>query len=330
MTGDFLERLNDYRRVVYCSHHTTAGFLEQSLCSRLGHNEERVSGFIGAFQRVFPPQADYQHDQIHLREDLTDLQRETEPRNADSHLTYISSGLNSCVSYIHHPNMPVYLIDLDGVHEHGVRNRKTTVIGYDREETVSEFSLSVPVSHHSIDSINLRESGSGLFERVQEEIQRHGVTAGRIQLDLESDEAHAGLTVNEYETLLMRHDLAEILRNPLRFAVQKGKSALRDPRSIPNKTINYAQYDLVRVMNELMDSLGVNEPLLERLFARFVAAPASRFLRMQRSVNLMISDQHSPGEGTIVQGTYQSPILVQWHQAERQARQLHVRVHAFS
>ena len=102
MKGDFLEKLNRYRRVFYCSHHTTAGFLEQGLCSRLDHNPERVSGFIGAFQRVFPPQADYQHDQIHLREDLTDLERETEPRNADSHLTYISSGLKE-LCFLHSP-----------------------------------------------------------------------------------------------------------------------------------------------------------------------------------------------------------------------------------
>ena len=214
------------------------------------------------------------------------------------------------------------------MHEHGVRSRKATVLGYDEERTVSEFSLSVPVSQHSIDSINLRDSGSGLFERLNEEIRRRGVTAGRVQLALDTHESHAGLTVNEYETLLMRHDLAEILQDPLSFAVQKGKNILRDPLSVPNKTLNYAQYDLVRVMNELMDSLGVNESRLERLFARFVATPASRFLRMKRSVNLMVSDHNTPGEGKILQGTYQSPILVQWKQAEE--RKLRVRIHEFA
>ena len=63
---------------------------------------------------------------------------------------------------------------------------------------------------------------------------------------------------------------------------------------------------------------------------RRVATPASRFLRMKRSINLMVSDQHTPGQGRIVQGTYQSPILVQWKQADEKARKLRVRIHAFS
>ena len=40
--------------------------------------------------------------------------------------------------------------------------------------------------------------------------------------------------------------------------------------------------------------------------ARCIALPVSRFLRLKRSVSLMVSG------GEIVCGTYQSPILLQW------------------
>ena len=52
--------------------------------------------------------------------------------------------------------------------------------------------------------------------------------------------------MNEYETLLMQHDLMEVLRNPLKFAALKSRHMLDDPLAIPSKTINYAKYDLVR------------------------------------------------------------------------------------
>jgi len=49
---------------------------------------------------------------------------------------------------------------------------------------------------------------------------------------------------------------------------------------------------------------------------------ASRFIRMRRSVDLPISDAGSPGEGRLVQGTYQVPILVQWRPSHRTTRQI--------
>ena len=150
------------------------------------------------------------------------------------------------------------------------------------------------------------------------------MTKGRLRLDLAPGERQAGLTVNEYETLLMRHDLREVLRDPLRFMAEKGRHALRDPRAIPTKTLGYATYDLVRALNQLVDALGMKESWLERLLAHAMAVPAERFFRMKRSVNLLVSDRHTPGRGGIVEGTYQSPILVQWGRAPRQTRQLEI------
>src|SRR5207248_9525946 len=40
-----------------------------------------------------------------------------------------------------------------------------------------------------------------------------GITKGRVHIALAPGEHEVGLTVNEYETLLMRHDLADALRD---------------------------------------------------------------------------------------------------------------------
>ena len=56
--------------------------------------------------------------------------------------------------------------------------------------------------------------------------------------------------------------------------------------------------------------------------------PAARFLRMKRSASLLVSD-NGDGRAKIVQGTYQSPILVQWKKAERQVRYIDVTIHRF-
>jgi hypothetical protein len=117
----------------------------------------------------------------------------------------------------------------------------------------------------------------------------------------------------------MRYDLPEVLRDPLRFAIEKGRHAIADPRSVPAKTLGYAKYDLVRILNQVVERLGLSESLVERLLARTMAVPANRFLRMKRSVDLLVSDD-GLGKGSLVEGTYQSTILVQWHRAPRQSR----------
>jgi hypothetical protein len=74
----------------------------------------------------------------------------------------------------------------------------------------------------------------------------------------------------------------------------------------------------------VLDALGLRESVVERVLARAIALPASRFLRMKRSVSLLVSDRDSAGRGAIIDGMYQSPILVQWHRAARQTRQIDV------
>jgi thiamine phosphate synthase YjbQ (UPF0047 family) len=323
------EALAAFPRALYCSFHTTAGFLEQGLAARLDGTSDGVTQYLSVFQTMFPQGAGYEHDKMHLRAELSEEQRRVEPRNADSHLAFIGAGLRNCVTYVNRPKEPVYFVDLDGVNEGRPRKRLTSVLGYHQEEVVAQTSLTIPVSAHPVDSVNLKDPRLGIYEQLQELVAKHDVTKGRIHLTLSSGERHAGLTVNEYETLLMRHDLMEVLRDPLRYAVEKTRNMLAAPRAIPNRTIEYAKYDMVRVFNELFDSLGMNETLVEKVLAKLIAVPAARFLRMKRSVSLFVSDREASGRGAVVQGCYQSPIMVQWHKATGQQRAVDITLTRF-
>jgi thiamine phosphate synthase YjbQ (UPF0047 family) len=312
--------LNAFPRALYCSFHTTAGFLEQGLASRLDGGQEGVNDYLRVFQTMFPEGAGYEHDKMHLRSELTEEQRQIEPRNADSHLAFIGAGLRNCVTYVNRPNEPVYFVDLDGMNAGRPRRRLTSILGFHQEEVVAQECLAVPVSAHPVDSVNLKDPRLGVYEQLEELVARYGIAKGRIHITLRSGEKHAGLTVNEYETLLMRHDLIEVLRDPLRFMAEKAGHLWTSPRAIPNRTIEYAKYDMVRVFNEVFDKLRMNESLIEKVLARLIAVPASRFLRMKRSVSLLVSDRDNAGRGAVVQGCYQSPIMVQWQKADAQQR----------
>ena len=318
----------EHQKALYCSYHTTAGYLEQSLCDKLNHNSESVRGFISPFQELFPPLANYNHDKLHLRTELTEEEKKTEPLNGDSHLTYISSGLENCVTYVNSPNTPVYFIDLDGVCDGNARRRKTTVIGYNREELVGIFPLSIPVSKHRIDSVNLKDQRLGIFEQLEDLVREHGIRRGRIDIVLAPEEDHAALTVNEFETLLMQHDMAHVLSNPMRFMAEKGWNMLRNPRVVPMKMLNYAKYDLVHVVNKTLDKLHMSGSFVGRGIQNVLATQAAKALRMKRSVSFLISEPENKGP-SIVSGTYQSPIMIQWNSAQKNARRLEAMLFRF-
>lgn len=323
------DALNAFPRALCCSFHTTAGYLDQGLASRLQQSRAGVMGYIDVFRTMFPEGAGYEHDKLDRRTELTEDQRPVEPLNADSHLTFMAGGLRTCVSYLNRPGEPVCFIDLDGVHKGRARRRLTSVLGYTAEQQVAQERLTVPVSSHAVDSVNLKNPELGIYQQCAELVAAHGVTKGRIRLSLAPGERHAGLTINEYETLLMRHDLREVLRDPLRFMAEKAGHMLGNPRAIPAKTLDYAKYDLVRVFNQLVDALGLGESFVESVLSRAIAMPASRFLRMKRAVSMLVADRAGDGRGTIVEGTYQSPILVQWNRGHRQLRSLDVTLTRF-
>jgi thiamine phosphate synthase YjbQ (UPF0047 family) len=317
--------LSAYPHHLYHSFHTTAGYLEQSLAARLTRDRATVAPYVEVFRAMFPEGAGYEHDRLDRRKDLTSAERAVEPRNADSHLAFIAAGLSTCVSYVNRPEEPVCFVDLDGITDGRPRRRLTSIVGFSREREVSRLRIDVPVSDHPVDSVNLKDPKLGIYEQIVAQVK--GVTNGRVRLELAGGERQAGLTVNEYETLLMRHDLAEVLRNPFRHAADKGRHMWAHPRSIPSKALDYAKYDMVRALNQVLDATGLRASLIERLFARAIAVPAGRFLRMKRTVNLRVRE--SDGRGVIADGRYQSPILVQWHRADGRVRALDATLTSF-
>ena len=320
-TSDLLRR---HQRALFCSMHTTAGYLDRSLTLRMNNSYDLLSRFFHAFRALFPEGAEYSHDQIDLRTELSEEQKIVEPRNGDSHLTFIGAGMRNSVTHRTDTNAPIYFIDLDGTTDAFRRERKTTIVGFDQERPVAEISARVHVSKHPIDSINLADPRLGLLEAVDERLRKLGVEFARVDLMIDSAERNAGLTVNEYETLLIKHDLVEVLQNPLRFARIKGRNMIADPLSIPAKTLSYAQYDAVRILNSLMEALRIDQSSFERLIAKMLSFPARCFFRSRR-----VSFLASCEGGTVpqlVRGIYQSPILVQWQSAEKQTRHIDISI----
>ncbi len=320
--GDLLRR---YRKTLYCSLHTTAGYLDQSLAGRMHHHHGRLAQFFDAWHALFPPDAEYRHDQMDLRSELSDEQKEVEPKNADSHLTFIGSGMRNCVTYRNQPLAPVYFIDLDGTNGDTRRERQTTILAYDEERVVAREAFVVPVSHHPIDSVNLADPKMGLVDRIHDLLATTALEKGRVDISLGAAERNVGLTVNEYETMLMRHDLVEVLKDPLRFAAQRGRHMIDDPFSIPTKTINYAKYDVPRLLNSLVEALRWDHSVLERVMAKLMSVPASRLLRSRR-VTFLAAHDEALGRPRLVRGQYQSPILVQWQPADGQSRTVEITV----
>ena len=314
--GNPLER---YTRCFYSSLHTTAGYLPQSLQRRLAGRGEGIISYLELYRALFPEQGGYRHDELGERAELTAEQRLREPLNGDSHLRFILGGLRACVSYRLQPD-PVYFVDLDGMCGNTPRNRTTVLVGYDEEIEVAQTDLRVPVSGHPIAAVSLKDPRYALHEQLSDFITRHGSGKGRLKLELAPGERDACLTVNEYETLLMRHDLTEVLREPFRFAAEKARHVWNEPRAVPLKARAYARYDVVQAANQLVDVLGLPTSRIEQWAARALAKPAERLFGVKRSVDLLVSDANPAGSTTIVEGTYQSPILIHWRGAASGAR----------
>ena len=68
--------------------------------------------------------------------------------------------------------------------------------------------------------------------------------------------------------------------------------------------------------------------LLDSVIDRVATVPAPRWLRVGRSVALLVAE--SDGGGKMVRGRYQSPILLQWNRAHNSRRKLSVTVHRFA
>ena len=241
--GDLLKR---YRRTLYCSLHTTAGYLEQSLAGRMLRRDGRLAQFFDAFHAVFPRTPSTATTRSTCASRAHRQQKAVEPRTRDSHLTFIGAGMRNCVTYrtsrwprlLHRPRRHR---QGRAPQPHGPRS-----LAYDKGDAGRATDLRRAAVPPPVDSINLADPKGGSVEQVNEIAAEQRHREGPRRHRAERRGAQRGLTVNEYETLLMRHDLIEVLKDPLRFAAIKGAHMLDDPRAIPGKTLNYAKYDLVR------------------------------------------------------------------------------------
>src|SRR5262249_61166225 len=127
------------------------------------------------------------------------------------------------------------------------------------------------------------------------------------------------------ETSLMKTALVDVLSNPLHVADIKARRMLDDPRAVPLKTLSYARYDVVRVLNSLMEALGLEQSSFERLVAKVMAVPARRFMRSRR-VSFLAGRDGDRAAARVLRRPYQTPILVQWQSAERQRRHLDISI----
>src|SRR4030095_3765656 len=126
----------------------------------------------------------------------------------------------------------------------------------------------------------------------------------------------------------MRNDLPDVLRAPVRYMLQHSKALLCHRAAIPVKMRDYALYDLIHQYNEVMDNVQIGRALLERGLS-FLSGPAARLFRVKRCMQLFISGRGEAGRARILQGIYQSPILIQYQQAEQGVRGLEITLWAF-
>jgi hypothetical protein len=71
-----------------------------------------------------------------------------------------------------------------------------------------------------------------------------------------------------------------------------------------------------------MDSFGMSQSVVEKFLARVIALPAEKFLSVKRNISFLISNNGSNNTAKIVQGRFQSPILVQWKESPSASRAL--------
>lgn len=304
--GDILQR---HAHWFYASLHTTAGFAPPGLCARLQHQRDHLWRFLRLFQHLFPAGNGYYHDRLELRTDLSEAQRQREPKNGDSHLIFMSAGLSNCTVVAQPSPAPVFLLELDGVYNTVSRTRRIAVVGYDSATVLALSRCHVPMASACPWAVDLAHADHGLFAYVEEQIRKTGVETGRVDIALAPQESHAGLTVNEYEPLLMQRDVASVLSKPLRFLPTAGSRSLEG---------------LLQAMRDLGDGLGLHPRCAEILVTTLLQEPTSRFFRLKRKIRVLVS------QGRIIQGTYQRPILVQWSRRQPETRAFDVRISRFA
>ena len=322
-----------------CSLHTTAGFLEQSFADKLGGHPDGVEWLVRSANRLFPEGAPYWHDQMELRHELSMEQRKSEPLNADSHLAFICLGLCSCALYTLDPNQSIYFIDLDGEFQGTFRSRRSIAVGFNRTDCIHEEVLEVEMPEKIRCALDL----SSHFDHLRTLIAKHKVDQGLVTMELASDEKYAGITVNEFESLLVERDITDVLLNPLKYMLHNASELARRPLTLPGKAKEMLIYELhlairdglrlasrsVSALEYMADRLGVHLPLLEYVIGRLATPLEARWMNLGSKVQFLIDPHHDGVQEPIVTGKYQSPILIQWRKPDANIRRLHLRLLRF-
>lgn len=200
------------RFLLLWSAHTTAGFLGRQALERLRACRSSPSAYVAEYRCRFPAGAGYQHDDLGRRTELSPLDRLVEPQNADAHLTFIAAGLETCVCIATRVDWPAIFIDLDGVGPGGPRRRTVRAIGYSQDRTVASCTVVAEPPDAGTLAVSLTSAAPDLQSWILRELARHRVGTGYVELTVDRS-SDAWLTVNEYEPLLMHHDLRKALHD---------------------------------------------------------------------------------------------------------------------
>jgi len=272
-------------QVLYSAHHTTAGFLDAEARRETGAEARAIRPFLAPYRALFPYGAGYRHDQMHLRTELRPAQRRCEPHNADAHLTYIGAGLTACAHTS--SETEVALVDLDGVNQETGhhRQRYVTALGFTETATVTSFEVPVPAPQVERGATSLHDPRLDLVVRIQAALARYNVSYGCVRLALTGDAGGAALVINEFEPQLMHHDVARVLRTPQAFSQTKQIPAPAGERSPAPTEMSFAE--------------------------------RPEDLRLSSTCRLMVRPPQENSRSRLVQGRYQSPILLHWEPRPR-------------
>jgi len=334
------DSLTSFNKIALSSLHTTAGVLEQSFATKLGNTREGILNLVRSARRLFPEGAPYWHDQMEFRDELSLEQRKYEPLNADSHLAFICLGLCNSVLYEYDPADPIFFVDLDGEFQGTYRSRKLLAIGYDDASCVHEKFIPVEMPQQDQCALDL----SSHLQDFQKLIDQYKIHQGVITFELDPHEKHAGVTVNEFETLLMERDITDVLKNPVKYMLGNVSEFAKHPLSLPNKAKKVMMYELhqairdglrlasrgVSAIEHISERLGVQLPLLEHAIDLIATPLETRWMNLGNSMRFLINAENEEDAGRIITGTYQSPILIQWRRTESDIRHLKVRLLRFS
>ena len=203
--------------------------------------------------------------------------------------------------------------------------RTTTVLAYDDERVVLQTSVSVPVSKHPIDSVNLADPRLGLLDQVNELLARSGLERARstcVEPERTQRRPHRQRIRNAADA----HDLIGRAQEPAALREDQGAQHPRRSARHPRQDAQLREIRR-RARAELADGGARPRPVVVRAAVREGDGGAGAALHAVATGQLpRRSATAVTARARVLRGTYQSPILVQWQPAVGQARRLDISI----